>query len=174
MGNVLEGTTALIVDGQTLIEDMRGLLRQNGCQAAVTRRFQDNLKRFARSEQPLRVAGSYKPSAVTDPIPGIPFRDQNYERLVDDLLLANSRTWMFAYERGSAHDVSVTSRDEAGRPSQISARYTFRGMSSATTGIVTISFSGGLPSCLNFPETPGCKTPDHKIVAAYAEEGYRQ
>jgi hypothetical protein len=132
---------------------------------------------FALNKQPIRLGGNGAASAVIVPIPGIPFKDQNYTRLIGDLVGDEARKWgsMARFVRGSVTSASVSSRDEAGRPSKIVAPYAWNSILGRNTGSVILTFTGGLPECMYYSETPSvCHTPNRKIAAAYADGAYQQ
>jgi hypothetical protein len=73
---------------------------------------------------------------------------------------------------GSTSNVAVSSRDASGRPSKIIGKYLFNGRSQ---GSVSVDFSDGLPECMYFFDLPStCKTPNRRIVAAFASGAYQQ
>ena len=94
---------------------------------------------------------------------------------VRGLVRDQARTWAInRYMPGSIAGVSVSSRDEEGRPAKIVAHYTFNGFNGRTDGSVTLTFSEGLPSCMYFYDFPAtCRTPDRRIVAAYGDGAYK-
>lgn len=102
-------------------------------------------------------------------------KDQNLEKLVDDLIYQQSTTWVLnKYERSSASNVSITSRDSNGLPSEIQAAYLYQGWLGRSNGTVRITFVDGLPECLYFFDFPNiCRTADRKIVASYAGGSYQ-
>lgn len=153
------------------VSDMPKLLQTNGCATPGTKRFQENLRRFALNKQPLRI-GAASASSIIDPLPGMPFKDQDYTKLLDDLIAENSTSWvMNRYVRGSVAHAGVMSRDSRGRPAKIGAQYLYNGK---IGGGVTLTFSDGVPECLYFNDMPfSCRTPNRKIVAAYANGTYR-
>jgi hypothetical protein len=155
--------------------DLRELVRMNACNGPGLKRFGENLRLFARN-QPGLVDGPATVSAVTVPVPGLPFRDQNYTRLVEDLVSVQATTWvMNRYQRGSVGGVSVDSRDAAGRPARLSAGYTFEGLDRPARGTVSVTFREGLPVCLFFSDAPNtCRSADRRIAASYASGGYER
>jgi hypothetical protein len=170
------GMVGMVNTLQAIAGDMNALVQMNACAGAGLKRFEENLTRFALNKQPVRLDGETSASAVTVSIPGIPFRDQNYTKLVEDLVLEHSKTWkMNRFVDGSVTDASVSSRDKGGRPAKIVARYTYNGFNGRSQGSVTVDFSEGLPECMYFFDFPStCRTPNRKVVAAYANAGYEQ
>jgi len=166
--------TALSALGATeaMTSDMDALLRVNACPSPSLKRFQENLMLFALGKQPIILPGAV-PSVTSRAQPSAPgaFTDQNYTRLLEDLISEQSKTWALnRYVPGSTSNVTVSSRDAAGRPSKIVGRYLFNGQS---RGSVTVDFSDGVPGCMHFFDSPStCKTPSPGIVATYSSGGY--
>jgi hypothetical protein len=171
----LANTLNLVGDVTTFRKDMATLLRVNACDSPSLKRFEDNLRLFAQSKRPKRLAGDVVVSSVVNPPPGTLFEDQNYTKLIEELVYDQSRAWvMNQYLRGSVSNVSVSSRDALGRPTKIKARYTYSGFNDRSTGTVTLTFDEGWPECLYFFDNPvACRTPDRKIVDGYARGAYR-
>jgi len=157
---------------EAMTSDMDALLRVNACPSPSLKRFQENMMLFALGKQPIILPGA-APSVTSRAQPSAPgtFTDQNYTRLLDDLISEQSRTWALnRYVPGSTSNVTVSSRDAAGRPSKIVGSYLFNGQS---RGSVTVDFSDGVPGCMYFFDSPSaCKTPGRGIVAAYSSGGY--
>lgn len=180
-GNLLKdaiitmGDQSAVNDLQQLPDDMDGLLKLNSCDSPGLKRFQENLLLFAMGKQPIPLSGGAT-SAISPAQPSGPFKDQNYTRLLDDLVASQSKEWLLnRYIPGSTSDVVVLSRDAAGRPAAISGKYLFTSVNNRNTGSVTVDFSDGVPGCIYFSDAPSsCKTPDRKIVASYSSGGYPQ
>jgi hypothetical protein len=157
--------------------DMDALVQmQNGCKSVGLERFEDNLRLFALNKQPIRLDGSTgSDGAVT---PGTPFKDQNYTRLMTELVEDDAQKWgaLAKYVPGGVGSASVTSRDDQGRPSKIVSSYVWANfLGGKTQGSVTLTFTDGLPDCFTYSETPTvCHAANRKIVAAYAKNGYSQ
>ena len=179
-GNLLKdaiitmGDQSAVNDLQQLPDDMDGLLKLNTCESPGLKRFQENLLLFAMGKQPIPLSGVA--ASVTSSQPSGPFKDQNYTRLLDDLVASQSKEWLLnRYVPGSTSDVVVLSRDAAGRPASISGKYLFTSINSRNSGSVTVDFSDGVPGCIYFSDAPSsCKTPDRRIVATYSSGGYPQ
>jgi hypothetical protein len=173
--DALANTLNLVGDVTTFRKDMATLLRVNACDSPSLKRFEDNLRLFAQSKRPKRLAGDVVVSSVVNPPPGTLFEDQNYTKLIEELVYDQSRAWvMNQYLRGSVSNVSVSSRDALGRPTKIKARYTYSGFNDRSTGTVTLTFDEGWPECLYFFDNPvACRTPDRKIVDGYTRGAYR-
>jgi hypothetical protein len=175
--NPISAMMNMLGDAQALAGDMNSLVEMNGCTSPGLKRFEENVRLFALNKQPIRLDGTQaKASSVTVVIPGIPFKDQNYTRLIGDLVADDATKWgAFAkLVPGSVTGSSVVSRDDAGRPAKVTARYSWVSLG-RTTGTVTLTFNEGTPECLYYSETPTvCHRPNHKIVASYIEGGYQQ
>jgi hypothetical protein len=166
----------LVGDVTTIQNDMTTLLRVNACDSPGLERFQDNLRLFALSRRPKRLAGEVVVSSVVHPPPGTLFEDQDYSRLIEDLVFEQSKSWvMNRYVRGSVSNVSVSSRDALGRPTRITAQYVYSGFSDRSRGSVSLTFDDGWPECLYFFDNPvACRTPTRRFVYAYADGAYRK
>ena len=148
----------------------RALINANGCGSLGLKNFQSNLIRFAKGEAPVKYAGAVV-SAPVAVLPGI--RDADFTRLLDDLVLDNSRGWMMNhYQPGSISD-PIVSHDPAGSPTRIMARYTSSGPNGRQTGRLTVSFKDGVPDCLYFSDAPdSCRLPSQRIISAYEKNAY--
>lgn len=173
------GTAMKSMDAMTSVgNDMALLIRMNSCASPGLKRFEANMKRFALGQEPLRLAGGETLASIgpPKPSPGVPFKDSNYTRLLDDLITENSRAWiMNRYMRGSVTDVKVTSRDQLGRPAKIFGRYQFNGLNGRTRGSVTVQFTDGLPQCIFFFDYPTtCRSPSRRVITDYENGRYRE
>jgi hypothetical protein len=158
--------------------DMDSLLAMNTCTSPGLKRFQENMMRFALGQPPLRLPGGETLASIAPPkaSPGAPFKDSNYTKLLEDLVLEHSQVWMVnRFVRGSTSGVTVSSRDQLGRPSKIVGQYMFEGFSGRSKGSVTVQFSDGLPQCMYFHDFPTtCRTPSRRIVTAYENGSYKE
>ncbi|MBM4257550.1 MAG: hypothetical protein FJ147_16840 [Deltaproteobacteria bacterium] len=165
----------LIGDAQAIASDMISLVQINACTAPGLMRFEDNLRLFALNKQPIRLGGEATASSVITPPAGQPFKDQNYRKLIEDLILDDTKRWgAFAqFISGSVTSTSIEERDKLGRPLRVIAPYSWEGLQGRTSGRVTLTFSDGLPECLTYSETSSvCHSPNRRIVARYLEGGY--
>jgi hypothetical protein len=150
------------------------------CKSPALLRFEENIRLFATNRTPLKLDGKTVVSSVTVPIPGVPYKDQNYEKLIDALVTDDSKRWgIFSqFVRGSISGASVTARDEFGRPKQVEAGYTHNDFDrNGKRGTVILKFTDGLPHCLAYSDAipaPTCHTPNRKIVSAYEQGGFSQ
>jgi hypothetical protein len=177
-GNNPMGTAMHTLDAATSVgNDMDSLLRMNTCASPGLKRFQDNMMRFALGQQPLRLAGGETLASIRPKTsPGVPFKDSNYTKLLDDLVTENSQAWMMnRYVRGSVSGVAVSSRDELGRPSKILGDYLFDGFNGRSKGSVMVQFADGLPQCIYFSDFPTtCRSPSRRIITAYENGRYQE
>ena len=152
--------------------DMNSLFKINGCKSPGIMRFQENLRLFALNKQPIRLGGNIARPSNTD----LSVKNQNFKKLVEDLVYEHSKKWvMNRYQRGSGYDVTIVSRDDKDRPSEIRAKYLFQGFGGKRAGSVRLTFNAGLPECLYFYDFPRtCRTADRRIVAQYVDGSYHK
>ncbi|ESS74149.1 hypothetical protein MGMO_1c00040 [Methyloglobulus morosus KoM1] len=175
--DALPKLVGLIGDAQAIASDMSSLVQNNACKAPGLIRFEDNLRLFALNKQPIKLGGEATDPAVISPPIGQTFKDQNYRKLIEDLVLDDTKRWgAFArFIDGSVTTASIGEFDQLGRPMRVFAPYIWEGMMGRTAGRVTLTFSDGQPECLTYSETPSvCHSPNRRIVARYLEGGYSQ
>ncbi|MDX1999277.1 MAG: hypothetical protein SF066_16285 [Thermoanaerobaculia bacterium] len=143
-------------------QDMVALLKTNGCTGAGVRRFEENLRLFALNEQGLRLKGAAQSLG--------PLVERDFASLVEDLVADQAQDWALnRFINGSVGDVTVTKRDAVGRPTKIEAGYLFNGFNGKSRGSLSITLFNGWPDCMYFFDAPStCRSPNRKIVAAYA------
>ncbi len=172
--NALGTALSALGEARSMADDMNAIFQLNSCTSPGVKRLQENIVRFSQGMQAIVLPGTVT-SAVLGPPPSStgPFKDQNYSKLLEDLILDQSRTWLMnRFVPGSTSSVVVSSRDSAGRPTKLSGRYLFNGRSQ---GSVTLTFSEGVPQCMYFFDLPStCKTPSRTIATAYSGGGYSQ
>jgi hypothetical protein len=79
---------------------------------------------------------------------------------------------MNRYVSGSVSNVVVAARGADGRPAKVTGSYLFNRQN---RGSVSISFADGLPECMYFFDFPTtCRTPNRRVVEAYANGAYSQ
>ncbi|MEQ8218646.1 MAG: hypothetical protein RIM68_13785 [Arenibacter sp.] len=168
MGNSVD----LMHQAKGLQNDMLQIFKINSCNSPGVQRFEENLKLFALNKPSIRMEGSSKYAAMKKS--GGPSGSQDFNKLIDDLVANQSKTWSFnRYTAGSISAVSVISKDSEGRPKSVKANYSYSGFGSSSQGWVQIDFSNGLPKCIYFFDFPtNCKTPNSSIVASYAQGNY--
>ncbi len=166
----LSGIAALSQSLRSMSSDVQELIMANGCPSGALARFQENLRRFARGDPPIVIAGA---GDVSVPRP-TPDDRTNYSEMLQDSVLADSATWTFnRYLRGSVTNVRLASRDAQGRPRRITGSYTYEGFAGRQNGTVALEFANGVPSCLFFWDFPNdCKTVPSHIVQGYQNGKY--
>lgn len=155
-----------------LRNDLLQIFRLNPCNSEGIRRFEENLRLFALNEPSIRMEEESKYAKMKNS--GGPSGNQNLSKLIDDLVINQSRTWAFnRYMPGSISEVSVVSQDNQDRPAVVKANYTYSGFNGRSNGWVKITFKNGLPDCIYFFDFPNnCKDPSSSIVASYAQGHY--
>jgi hypothetical protein len=170
--NAMGNSVDLMHKSNGLKNDMLQIFKLNSCNSPGVQRFEENLKLFALNKPAIRMEGSSKYAVMKKS--GGPTGSQDYNKLIDDLVANQSKTWSFnRYSSGSISAVSVLSNDSEGRPKSIKANYSYSGFGSNGQGWVKIDFTNGLPKCIYFFDFPNnCKTPNSSIVASYAKGDY--
>ena len=159
-----------VQQGIILKQDMSSFFSMNDCNSAGIKRFEQNLYAFATNKLPVVL----EDSQMHRQDPNVLLKNQDFNKLVDDLVYDQSANWMMnVYVPHNVTDVKITSRDAAGRPATLTADYQFKSGRSERTGSTTLTFTDGLPNCLYFFDFPNtCRTANRKIVANYANGGY--
>ncbi|MEM9000249.1 MAG: hypothetical protein AAGB24_08280 [Bacteroidota bacterium] len=172
--NALGNSVDMIHKAKGLKNDMAQFFSLNRCSGKGVKRFEDNLRLFALNRPGIRMQGTSKYADMK--ASGGPTGAQNLNKLVDDLVTDQAKTWAFnRYLRGSISGVTVRSKDGKGRPTVLKANYNYQGFGGRSAGWVQISFANGLPKCMYFFDFPqNCKTPNSSIVAAYAQGNYKK
>ena len=146
--------------------DLQQLLRTNACGGAALKRFEKNLIAFATGAPPIRMAGI--------PLNQGPFRESDYQTLLDDLVSDQSKGWMVnRFVSKSIANVRVELRDADKRPMMIVANYAYQSTRGRAEGKVTLQFADGSPHCLIFSDIPDtCRAVDHRLAAAFEDGKY--
>ncbi len=170
--NVLGNTVDMVHKTKALLFDMAQIFQLNSCNSPAIRRFEENLKLFAQNKPSIRMKGVSKYTAMKKT--GGPTGSQDFNRLIDDLVADQSKTWMFnKYIQGSVSGVKLLREDNQGRPEEIKANYQYSGFSGNSEGWVKITFDNGLPNGIYFFDFPNNrKEPGSSIVASYATGNY--
>ncbi|MEO9513909.1 MAG: hypothetical protein ABJX94_08995 [Flavobacteriaceae bacterium] len=170
--NAIGNSVDMMHKAKGLKNDMAQLFNLNRCDSPGVRRFEENLKSFALNEPGIRMKEASKYATMKEI--GGPTGNQNFTKLVDDLVLNHSKTWAFnRYEGGSISNLTVLAKDNQGRPRALKANYSYKGFGASSTGWVRVTFTNGLPKCIYFFDFPNnCKTPNSSIVASYAQGSY--
>ncbi len=170
MGNSID----LMHKAKGLQNDMVQIFKINQCNSSGVRRFEENLKLFALNKPAIRMQGSSK--YATMKTSGGPSGSQDFNKLINDLVANQSKTWSFnRYTVESISGLTILSKDTKGRPTALQANYSYSGFGSSSNGWVKIIFTNGLPNCIYFFDFPNnCKTPSSSIVASYSQGDYRK
>jgi hypothetical protein len=153
--------------------DTSHLLQDNGCSSPRTMRLQANMIRFGWGKEPIRMPGGAAAVAEADASAGRPSKEQNYSRLLDDLIVEESKAWMMnRYQQGSVRTGEIM-RDEEGRPGEVRAVYSYMGLGKVFQGNVRLTFRDAMPDCLYFSDSPAaCRAPSPRIISAYRKHRY--
>lgn len=168
MGNSID----MIHKIKGLANDMKSFFTLNQCNSKAVKQFEENLKRFALNKTPIRLTEKSKYTIAKSS--GGPTGQQNHNKLVDDLVADQSKTWAFnRYAKGSISGLTIESKDSKGRPKTLRANYKFSGFSNNGNGWVKVTFKNGLPDCIYFFDFPtNCKKANSSIVSNYATGKY--
>ena len=169
--NAVGNSVDMLHKSKGLRNDMSKFFDLNQCNSSSVQRFEDNLKFFALNQPSIRMEGTSKYAAMKKS--GGPSGQQNFTKLIDDLVDNQAQTWTFnKYIPGSIAGVSILSQDNELRPLTLRANYSYTGFGSSN-GWVKITFENGLPDCIYFFDFPdNCKTPNSSIIASYAQGNY--
>ncbi len=165
---------ALVDDVLSIGTDMENLIKKNHCGSDQLKRFESNLYRFVENEAPLLLPG--KPnlaSIIQTDSTKFKARELNLNKLLDDLIIENSRGWMMnRYQQGSISNVSVEP-DSNSPPQSVKANYSYTGLGGVLNGYVVLSFKQNVPKCLYFYDAPNtCRSPSRKVINKYERGGY--
>lgn len=165
----LSGPMSMASAAQAIADDMSALVQMNDCASPGLRRFEENLRLFALNQQPIRLDGEAKSALAAAEAAGKALTEQDYERLIEELVADQAKSWAVnRYIHGSVGNVSVSSRDAAGRPSRVEASYSYDGFNGRSRGSVELHFTEGSPDCLFFSDAPSaCRTPNRKIATSF-------
>lgn len=171
--NAVGNSVDLIHKVNGLKNDMQKFLRMNPCNSPGIKQFEENLKLFALGKPSIRMKEESKYAVMKKT--GGPTGTQDLEKLVDDLVIDQSKTWAFnRYIPGSINGLSVLASDPEGRPRELKANYSYNGFSGKSGGWVRVTFTNGLPECIYFFDYPyNCKQPNSSILASYSNGDYK-
>ncbi|MEM1338373.1 MAG: hypothetical protein AAGF96_11505 [Bacteroidota bacterium] len=169
--NAIGNSVDMMHKAKGLRNDMALIFTRNPCGSEAIRRFEKNLRLFALNRPSIRMEASSKYLEMKKS--GGPSGPQNFNKLIDDLVIDQSRTWGFnRYLPGSISNVKE-SRDNNGRANALTANYKYKGFTGVSPGSVRITFTNGLPKCIYFFDFPNnCKSPNSSILASYAKGDY--
>ncbi|MEM9076365.1 MAG: hypothetical protein AAGC43_04960 [Bacteroidota bacterium] len=170
--NALGNSVDMMHRAKGLRNDMTLIFRLNPCTNPSIRRFEENLRLFALNKSSIRMKEASK--YVKMKKSGGPTGPQNFNKLIDDLVTDQGRTWGFnRYLAGSISNLKEY-RDANGRAKELIANYKYKGFSGVSSGSVRITFVNGLPKCIYFFDFPNnCKSPNSAILSSYAQGDYR-
>jgi len=164
----------MIVGAGELSGDTDDTVRLDACGGPGLKRFEDNVVLFSMGKQPLFLPGEPPPAAPSVQPPGV-LINSDYNRLVEDLVADQAKTWSFNRYVAGSTSLRIVAHDPRGQPSQIRAKYFFTSplQSGRAQGSVTVSFTDGMPACIYFSDAPSaCHTPDRRVVTRYSSGGY--
>ncbi|MDT8346772.1 MAG: hypothetical protein RQ756_03140 [Flavobacteriaceae bacterium] len=169
--NAMGNSVDQIHQAKALRIDMGAFFRLNVCSNPSIRHFEKNLRAFALGQKPLRLKGMSPYEELR--IKGGPSGEQNFTKLIDDILINQSETWGFnQYVRGTITNVQDF-KGADGKTIALKANYKFKGLMGTDTGAVTVRFKKGLPDCIIFYDFPdNCKKPKAALLSAYANGAY--
>ena len=170
--NLLGNSVDVLHKANGLNNDMRNFFSLNNCDSKAVKQFEENLKRFALNETSIRIDKASK--YVEMKKIGGPTGAQNFEKLINDFIKNQSKTWSFnRYVGNSISNLVIHTKDEKERPREISASYSYTGFAGNKKGSVRVTFTNGLPDCIYFFDFPqNCKTPNSSLLNSYAKGNY--
>lgn len=143
--NAIGNSVDMVHKAKALMYDMAQIFSLNSCNSSGIRRFEENMKLFALNKPSIRMKGVSKYTAMKRS--GGPTGQQNFSKLIDDLVADQAKTWMLnRYIQGSISGVNFLREDSQGRPTALKANYQFSGFSGNSKGWVKITFDNGLPN----------------------------
>ena len=152
---------------KALLSDWSNFFRLNPCDSKTIEQFTNNLLAFANGQQPTRLRGMSVYEKIK--ILGGPAGDQDYSKLLNDILGNQSKTWaMNRYVPNSISNVREYKSSDKTQTVSLTANYNFSGLMGKQTGSVTVKFKDGLPDCIYFSDYPNnCKKPNGALIANY-------
>lgn len=165
--NAMGNSVDQIHKAKALLSDWSNFFGLNACDSKSVEQFANNLLAFANQKSPARLKGMSVYEKIR--ILGGPAGDQNYSRLLNDILGNQSKTWaMNRYVPNSISNVREFKSFDKTQLVSLTANYNFSGLMGKQTGAVTVKFKDGLPDCIYFSDFPdNCKKPNGALVANY-------
>ncbi|PIB38346.1 hypothetical protein BFP75_17350 [Maribacter sp. 4G9] len=165
--NAMGNSVDQIHKAKALQTDMANFFTLNGCDSKSVEQFATNLLAYANQKPPARLKGMSVYEKIK--ILGGPAGDQNYSKLLNDILGNQSKTWaMNRYVPNSISNVREFKSSDKTQTVSLTANYNFSGLLGKQTGAVTVKFKDGLPDCIYFSDFPeNCKKPNGALVAKY-------
>jgi hypothetical protein len=110
--NPLQAALNTLGETQQMASDMESVFRLNSCTSPGVKRLQENIVLFSMGKQPIVLPGTAPSVAPRAQISSGPFKDQNYTKLLEDLIQDQSQSWLMnRFVSGSTSNVVVSSRD---------------------------------------------------------------
>lgn len=165
--NAMGNSVDQIHKAKALLSDWSNFFRLNPCDSKSVEQFANNLLAFANQKSPTRLKGMSVYEKIK--ILGGPAGDQNYPKLLNDILVNQSKTWaMNRYVPNSISNVREFKSSDKTQTVSLRANYNFSGLMGKQKGSVTVKFKDGLPECIYFSDFPNnCKKPNGALVAKY-------
>jgi hypothetical protein len=165
--NAMGNSVDQIHKAKALLSDWSNFFRLNPCDSKTIEQFTNNLLAFANGQQPTRLRGMSVYEKIK--ILGGPGGDQDYSKLLNDILGNQSKTWaMNRYVPNSISNVREYKSSDKTQTVSLTANYNFSGLMGKQTGSVTVKFKDGLPDCIYFSDYPNnCKKPNGALIANY-------
>lgn len=147
---------------KTIKSDIALLFMNNDCDGKGLKVFETNLLNLTYGRK--GVTTHYVPSKTTD-IRAVDYGNQDYRALAEDLIYDQSKGWLLnRYIANSATNVTISNKDQEGKPEIITANYSYTGIGGKLNGWVKITFNKGLPYCLYFHDNPRACNPAAKHI----------
>lgn len=169
--NTIGNYTNLAHKNAGLKSDMKKIFKLNKGDSDAIKKFEDNLIRFTLKKPSVRLDKESK--YINMKKMGGPTAPQNHYKLLNDLVLDQSKTWSFnRYKNGSISNI-VPRISKEGKIYQYYANYIFKFYTTEKTGSVIVKFENGLPECIYFSDYPeNCKTPNQSVITSFAKGDY--
>ncbi|PRX54971.1 hypothetical protein [Flagellimonas meridianipacifica] len=169
--NAMGNTVDIAHKAKGLATDMSLIFNLNACNSPSIGRLEENLRLFALDKPAVQMKERSKYEKMKNS--GGPNGEQDFERLIDELVDDQAKTW--AFNRYVPKSVSSVKKytNTMGRPTELVANYRYNGFKTNSTGTVRIIFENGIPKCIYFFDFPNnCKTPNASMLASYAKGEY--
>ena len=165
--NAMGNSVDQIHKAKALQSDMSNFFRFNACDSKSVAQFATNLLAFANQKQSVRLKGMSVYEKIK--ILGGPAGDQNFTKLLNDILKNQSSTWAVnKYVTNSISNVREFKSQDKTQTRSLNANYSFNSLFGKQTGGVVVKFKDGLPDCIYFSDFPdNCKKPNGALVAKY-------
>lgn len=149
--------------------DMKKLFAMNSCNSKALKQFEKNLIRFTYGKPLLALDGKVREIRVDYS------KEQDFTKLMEDLLIADSKKWQTVYYvRNSVKSIQVE-KDSKGIPTRIRSDYTFGLKKQRKKSVVEVKLKNGVPYCIYFPTNPNNKCTralDRNVMAKLVNGDY--